>query len=414
MGRGKRERGPTSTDRDARRRKLLLAPVLTLLLLGALSSAYLLHLYVKVHTAAPGEQVTSFCAVSDRLNCVTVANSTYSVFLGVPIAAWGLDFFAVALCVVAVSASGRWRLRAWDSLLFVASLLALPACGILAYISHALIHSFCLVCMTIYGTVLLLALILGIAGRRRLGALVALGPKELLGLLRRPAWLLGVLVLLGAVGSQPFWMSRLVNAAPQATVRSAWQGLPTLGQTIGPPGAPLKIEEFTDFQCPHCGVAHTVMMEVLRQFPGKVYLVHRDFPLDMACNPLVKRPFHADACRAAVYARCASRQGKYWPYEELLFANRENLDEDTLRRLAAQVGMEAGPLSRCVADPATQREVSEDIEAGMKRKLTGTPIFFVNGERVEGPRPLSFWEKKMCQLEGHCGKAQQPSSAPAR
>jgi protein-disulfide isomerase/uncharacterized membrane protein len=385
---------------------MLLAPVVVLLAAGLGASAYLLYLYVKVRTLGAAN-VDSFCAVSDTLNCVTVASSSYSTFLGVPIALYGVEFFAVGLALVVLSATRAWSVRAWDSLLFLMAAASLPACGLLAWVSAARIKSLCLMCTAIYGVNALLFVILLLAGRKQLRALCAEGLRQLGGAGRGALVALGLVV--AVLAAQLWWAPRLL--ASLAAERpdgggevAVWESEPTAGLTIGPPDAPLKIEEFTDYQCPHCGSAHTVMMEVMRRNPRKVRLVHRDFPLDMACNPKLTRPFHPNACIAAYYARCAARQGKYWPYEKLLFENRDQLDEDTLRALGNRVGLDVLLLARCAADSRTHGEVQDEIREGLRRGIEGTPTLFADGEKIVGPRPVEFWEQKIREAEQRSGK----------
>jgi uncharacterized membrane protein len=380
-------------SRVAQRRRRLLPVVVLLLGAGLSCSIYLLHLYIRVHSAGGGT-VESFCAVSDTLNCVTVANSSYSTFLRLPIALYGTEFFGALLVLTLYSASGAWRVRAWDSLLFLAMLPALPAAAALAYISSFKIGSVCLLCAGIQGSVVLLFVMLLVAGRKRLRALFVDGPSELVAALRSPAGAVVAVLVVGAGVSQFFWAGPLFRSHGGGP-SGAWEGLPVAGLSIGPKDAPVQIEEFTDFQCPHCGDAHRIMMEMLRRYPGKIHLQHRDFPLDMACNPMLKREFHPHACRAALYARCAGRQDRYWPYEELLFENREQLFEDNLRALANRVGLDRPKLDACLADPGTMQSLQDDINEGIRRKIHGTPTLFVNGERQVGLPPAGFWEKKL-------------------
>ena len=395
MGRKRTETAEREREsRTAQRRRRLLPVAFLLLGIGLACSIYLLHLYVRVHTAGAAN-VDSFCAVSDTLNCVTVANSSYSTFLRLPIALYATEFFGLMLVLVLFSASGAWRVRAWDSLLFVALLPALPAAAALAYISSVKIGSVCLLCAGIQGSVVLLFFLLLIAGRKQVGALFADGPRELLAAARSTLGAGVVVLFLGVAVSQFFWAAPLFRSRAGARQTGAWEGLPVAGLSVGPPNAPLQIEEFTDFQCPHCGDGHRVMMEMLRRYPGKIHLLHRDFPLDMACNPMLKREFHPQACRAALYARCSARQDRYWPYEELLFENREQLFEDNLRSLAADVGLDRKRLDACLADPGTMQALQTDINEGMQRKITGTPTIFVNGKKKVGMPPMSFWEKAL-------------------
>jgi uncharacterized membrane protein len=195
MGRKRAEAAERERQsRQVRRRRWLLAGVLPLLALGFACNLYLLKLYIRVHGPGGAAVTESFCAVSDRVNCVTVANSSYSAFLGLPIALYGVEFFGLMLVMVVCSQSGLWRVRAWDSLLFLFTLPAVPAVAVLAYISSFKIRSVCLLCAIIQGSTVLLFLTLLIAGRRELKALHTDGLGELLPSLRGGTGVLALLV----------------------------------------------------------------------------------------------------------------------------------------------------------------------------------------------------------------------------
>src|SRR5713101_330077 len=76
--------------------------------------------------------------------------------------------------------------------------------------------------------------------------------------------------------------------------------------------APVTIVEFSDFSCPFSKQAESTLKELLAQYQGKVRLAYRDFPL---------REIHPGAESLAEAAGCASEQGKFWEYHDLLFAN---------------------------------------------------------------------------------------------
>ena len=90
-------------------------------------------------------------------------------------------------------------------------------------------------------------------------------------------------------------------------------GAPSTGKAVGLPNAPILMEVFSDFQCPACKTLYEqTLMPLVRDYvsAGKVYLIHRDFPL----------PMHAYAREAASYACAAGRIGKYEQVADALFA----------------------------------------------------------------------------------------------
>src|SRR6185503_18710109 len=97
------------------------------------------------------------------------------------------------------------------------------------------------------------------------------------------------------------------------------------GTSRGDINAPVKIIEFTDFQCSACGAMYPVLEEVLKSYGNRVYFEVRHFPL---------RAIHENAFQAAQAAAAANAQGKFWPYIDLLFKNQKSLDTESLKKFA--------------------------------------------------------------------------------
>src|SRR5271157_2693353 len=87
------------------------------------------------------------------------------------------------------------------------------------------------------------------------------------------------------------------------------------GKSMGSPSAPIRIEVFSDFECPACkGLHEQILPLVFKDYviPGKVCLVSREFPL----------PMHPYSREAANYATAAARLGKYEQVANALFLNQ--------------------------------------------------------------------------------------------
>jgi|GEM_PF-231956 len=402
--------------------------VLALLGTGFASSVYLTNLYVDATEALQGgAKLESFCNLSKGVNCETVAASEYSAFLGIPISVWGLEFFGLAIAIVLASHFRLLPLKRWDSLLFALSCIGVPVTVVLGYISVTVIQSVCIMCLAVYAVNTAMVAVFAVPNRRRLGAFLTEGPAELFALAthanHRVITVLAVILGL----SQFLWVPRIFGrpdhaADPAETLAAVsnakvgtWRGLPASRNTLGPVNAPIRIEEFTDFQCPFCGKAHEVMLEVITRYPGKIHLIHRDYPLDHNCNPAIQEPFHPDACAAAFFSRCAAEQDLYWPYEALLFHNQRKLKKAAMLSFAETVGLDTAKMNACVMSKTTHQAVLADIEEGIKRGVAGTPAFFVNGEAIVGARPIEFWEEKIQALlrEGTpAGSAASASASP--
>lgn len=370
-----------------------------LILIGLACSIYLTHLYVLVHTST-GEIPDTFCSVNEQINCVSVANSPFSALLGIPISVYGLEYFLLCIALIILSVFSLWPVKKWESFIFWLSAMSLPVCALLWYVAKVLIQSICIMCIVVYLMNILIFLVLLISNIKSVKSLLLDGPKELISNFGRSlsVKMLAGIFLLVAV-SQFFWMPVLFDFQKAGAAMIQWQGQQVNGAALGSPDAPLKIDEFTDFECPFCGKAHNVLMELANKYPDKIYLRHFDYPLDHKCNPYILRPFHKNACLAATYARCAANQNRFWHLEHFLFENREKLKKSDLDKYAYQAGLDKYTLNKCLDNSPVKKEILDDISEGKRRGMSGTPTFFVNdNEMIVGYKPIEFWEEKFLEI----------------
>jgi len=107
--------------------------------------------------------------------------------------------------------------------------------------------------------------------------------------------------------------------------------------------------------------------------------VYRDFPLTS---------IHEYSQKAAEATECADDQGKFWEYNDLLFANQTALDVDSLKGYAAQLGLDTATFNDCLDGGKQTSEVEKDSQDAQSYGATGTPAFFINGQLVSGALPF--------------------------
>jgi protein-disulfide isomerase/rRNA maturation endonuclease Nob1 len=137
--------------------------------------------------------------------------------------------------------------------------------------------------------------------------------------------------------------------------------------------APVTVVMFSDFQCPACAQTHPVLKRVLAEYGDKARLVVRDFPL-------VER--HQDAFAAAVAANAARAQGKFFEYIEVLYRHQNALDQDSLKKYAADLGLNEERFALDLKSERLADEVRKDLADGKAYGVRGTPTIFVNGVKV--------------------------------
>jgi protein-disulfide isomerase/uncharacterized membrane protein len=370
---------------------------LAIALAGVVVSAVTLYVDQRLATDAG---YTSFCNVSQNVNCDVVLASRYGRFLEIPVPAWSIAAFGLGAALALPGTLGMASGLA-DLLLVVLASSSLGFTLVMAAVAGFVLKALCLLCLTMYVVVAAWAIVvLPFAGRF---------PSVGAWLGRRSTVYAGALVGLLAAVSAGAWSAVRVPPLLES-VEAICETDPRFceyyrGQPISSPAtvlgsephakgaadAPVTIVEFSDFQCPACGQAFLDLHDLLRRRPD-VRLVFRHFPLDDRCNDDMARGVHPMACLAACGAECAGQQGKFWEYHDLLFQNQAALARDGLFTIARDIGLDIARFRTCLDDPATLDLVREDVHAGSALGVKSTPTIFINGRRIEGALERHYYD----------------------
>ncbi len=146
----------------------------------------------------------------------------------------------------------------------------------------------------------------------------------------------------------------------------------------GPKDALVTIVEFSDFQCPFCSRVGPTLKQVEETYGKDVRIVFKHQPL----------PFHKDAPLASEYTLAAGQQGKFWEMHDKLFANNKALKVDNLNKYAEELGLDVGKMKAYVESGAGKKMIQADQALARQMGATGTPAFFINGEKLVGAQPF--------------------------
>lgn len=192
--------------------------------------------------------------------------------------------------------------------------------------------------------------------------------------------------LLGAIGAGSWWLGHretdlsVVSVANAQNLSSLMEPGPLGDRVKGDPEAPVTIIEYASMTCPHCATFHNVVYpELLEKFidTGKVKFIFREFPLD------------ARAYAASMLARCADEQF-YFPMIDVLFKQQRNwaTAEDPrgpLLQIAKLAGFTQESFEACLKNQELLDNVNAiRTKAAEEYGVTGTPSFFINGEKYNG------------------------------
>jgi len=146
--------------------------------------------------------------------------------------------------------------------------------------------------------------------------------------------------------------------------------------------------EYSDYECPFCATFdRNTEPQIIQNYvdTGKVKIIFKNFPL----------PSHADAQKAAEAALCADDIGgnsSFWQMHEIMFKNNNMLTESNLKRFASQIGLNMSEFNACLDSSAMRSRVQLDINDGRQMNVSSTPIFFVNGNKIEGAQPYATFQ----------------------
>jgi protein-disulfide isomerase len=144
----------------------------------------------------------------------------------------------------------------------------------------------------------------------------------------------------------------------------------------GPDSAPVTLVEYGDFECPSCRKAFPMVKNLQQRLGDKLRFVFRNFPLTK---------IHPNAQHAAEAAEAAAAQGAFWQMHDRLFERQFALEDHNLVEYAAELGLDADRVRAALEGGTYRKRVKEDVSSGIQSGVNGTPTFFINGERYDGP-----------------------------
>jgi len=204
--------------------------------------------------------------------------------------------------------------------------------------------------------------------------------------------ILGVLgVAVGAVVymSRPKTVGNSPASAANSTAQARPSPAPTLGpvktgvpgadppHTLGPATAPVRIEEFGDFECPPCGAFHPILKQMHQEFGDKLYITFREYPL----------PIHDHAIPAASAAEAAGMQGKFWEMHALIFEHQNEWKvafdvRPIFEGYAKQIGLDVERFKRDVNSDRVEQRIFLDGKRARSMGVNSTPTVFLNDKEI--------------------------------
>jgi protein-disulfide isomerase len=136
----------------------------------------------------------------------------------------------------------------------------------------------------------------------------------------------------------------------------------------GPSSAQIKLVAFSDFQCPYCRDWADIVKQLSDKYGSLIQIIWKDFPNASA---------HPEARNAAIAARCAQQQFKFWEYHDALYAHQESLGSALYVDIAKELGLNEASFTECVEKELTAGLVDGNSLEAVQFGVSATPTIFI-------------------------------------
>jgi len=143
---------------------------------------------------------------------------------------------------------------------------------------------------------------------------------------------------------------------------------------MGDMQAPITIIQFSDFTCAYCNSQEQQVRKLLKEFPGKIKLIWKDYP---------EKDIKSISHQAAIAGRCAASQGKFWQYHDLIVQTKQ-LNNELLTAAAKKLMLNMLDFNKCLKENLTASNIKNNMTEANALGITGVPFLFVNDKEFMG------------------------------
>ncbi len=338
--------------------------VLILVFLGLADTTYLAYSHYQNFTNIT---FSSFCALSKAINCDTVSQSPWSILLGIPLAYWGLFSYSLFLVIFLATLSNSKDSESLWYLLFVLGLTYAMSTVYFGYISAMKIKAYCILCLASYFISFALLFYSWVILHRFCKDSFWTGLKKGAHHLSK-SWMLkgGIIALMLIILSlktciPPYWQYTFPSSSTEISNGFTEEGNPWIGSK----DPEITIHEYTDYQCFQCSKMHLFLRRLISEHPGKVKLIHHNYPMDHEFNNiLVPQPFHIGSGKMSMIGIYAAGRNKFWEMNDALYTIGREKQPFNTRTLGMVTGFSPGELAAATGNPQIKEMLLRDILEG--------------------------------------------------
>ena len=331
-----------------------------------------------------GERLgASFCNFNSYWNCDRASMSALGSYGSFPLGLFGAAWF----WVIGILGFGAARLKKFFKPVLISGLIV---CAALATYLFSVLKTGCLVCYLTY----FFAIASTITVWRGVRSLTSVRwTWSLLGI--------GIGILLLFALSNSYRMEKMVS---EEEFQKWFQSMPVIALPEisplqkGDPKAKITVFEFSDFGCPFCEKAASVLTPFFAT-QDDIRVLFYPFPVDSECNPKQPRGGHAHSCEWSRAALCAQKQNQFWNFHDQVFKlAAENGHLPSVSSAIENFSLDSKALKECMENPETSTQLRQLIDAGIAADVSNTPTFYIAGRKVEGFIGLPYLKRLLLEI----------------
>ena len=199
-------------------------------------------------------------------------------------------------------------------------------------------------------------------------------------------WGVGIVLIVAG-----FWYLKSLTETPATSLAIAAPGQKIEHDNVtGATESAKLLVEYSDLQCPACAAYHPIVKQLLSEHGNEFTFIYRHFPL---------RQIHKNAQLAGQAAEAAAKQGKFWEMQDKLFTNQKDWAEkgnaeEFFVDYAEEFGLNTDQFKTDLHSQDAKDKVNADYASGIQARISSTPTFFLNGEKVDMTSVKSYEDFK--------------------
>lgn len=347
--------------------------------------------------------LSSFCSINKFVDCDGVAKSTYSQFLGIPLAYWGIFLYIIMLFLTFVDKLKGIKFLKFLEVFknpnaYISTLGTISfVCSMgLAGISLYLIKKICILCVATYFLDLIIATIAADGLFRNILKNFKTTVLDFIAGAKTYTKTFIVLMLLTTSFLTYTGVTlKFVPHVKRAKNLVKYRKLKTNpykvnGNVLGNPNGEIVINLYSDYICPMCYIHNIMLHQAVKEF-SNIKVVHYNYPFDKKCNIFIESSMHPGACYMSRAAIAAKKQNNYWGMSSLLY-EKQPKNQKEMYAIAEELGFNKYQFGTDFLSEETSKELLSEIISAQKLEIDATPTMVINGEKIVGLMP--YYELK--------------------